>query len=69
MGVSTRNHQVHPANLFKFNEIFTPDRAFFSDHFGKKQFDFLHPSSLQNTFPFFLSLQMDDRAFKVGLFE
>jgi hypothetical protein len=54
MGVSTRNHQVHPANLFKFNEIFTPDRAFFSDHFGKKQFDFLHPSSLQNTFPFFV---------------
>ena len=36
MGVSTRNHQIHPVNLFKFDESFTVDRALFSDHFGKK---------------------------------
>jgi hypothetical protein len=40
MGVSTRSLQVHPANFFKFDEIFTADRAVFSDHFGIEKFDF-----------------------------
>ncbi len=40
MGVSTRNRQVHTENFFKSDEIFTADRAFFSDHFGIKRFDF-----------------------------
>jgi hypothetical protein len=40
MGVSTRNHQVHSEIFFKFDEIFTVDRARFADHFGKKKFDF-----------------------------
>ena len=40
MGVSTRNHQVHTENFFKFDEIFTADRAGLPDHFGKKKFDF-----------------------------
>ncbi len=40
MGVSTRSRQVHTANFFKFDEIFTADRASSSDHFGIKKFDF-----------------------------
>jgi hypothetical protein len=48
MGVSTRNRQVHTASFFKFDEIFTADRAFFSDHFGIRKLGVLPPSSLQN---------------------
>ena len=40
MGVSTRSHQVHTENFFKFDETFRVCRAFCTDHFGKKKFDF-----------------------------
>jgi hypothetical protein len=40
MGVFTRNHPALTVNFFKFDEIFTVDRACFADHFGKKKFDF-----------------------------
>jgi hypothetical protein len=40
MGVSTRNHQVNTENFFKFDETFRVCRAFLSDHFGIKKFDF-----------------------------
>ena len=38
MDVSTRNHQVHPENLFKFDEMFTAAKTFCSNRFGKKEF-------------------------------